>query len=289
MSNGTGGMGCRQLCWIVSAIVGVVAMFGLAGSGGWAVLPAVVAGIVMFALAGLILTYFFCGEASAPVMSEPAAPVATAAPKPAAAAPAAREPAPEPAVAPTPAMGDPVAPAPVAEAVQRAPEPAPVLIKPSAALPGQDELAAAKGDWKYVAPAKEAAPKPKAKPQAQVKPSAPLKGQEELAAAKGDWKYQPEPAAATKPAGLAAPRGGTADNLRVIEGVGAKLEELLNSHGIWHYDQIAGWSDADVAWMDANLPRFKGRVTRDKWVAQAKLIGEVGVEEFLVRAKTNDY
>jgi hypothetical protein len=30
-------------------------------------------------------------------------------------------------------------------------------------------------------------------------------------------------------------------------------------------------------------------VTRDKWVAQAKLILSVGREEFLRRAKTNDY
>ena len=41
--------------------------------------------------------------------------------------------------------------------------------------------------------------------------------------------------------------------------------------------------------MDANLKGFRGRVTRDKWVAQAKLIREVGIPEFLRRAKTNDY
>ena len=59
--------------------------------------------------------------------------------------------------------------------------------------------------------------------------------------------------------------------------------------GIYHFDQIASWGAAEVAWMDSNLKGFKGRVTRDKWVAQAKLIGEVGMEEFLRRAKTNDY
>ncbi len=44
-----------------------------------------------------------------------------------------------------------------------------------------------------------------------------------------------------------------------------------------------------MEWMDGNLKGFKGRVTRDKWVAQAKLIGEVGIDAFLIRAKTNDY
>ena len=99
----------------------------------------------------------------------------------------------------------------------------------------------------------------------------------------------PTAAAEQKPAGLSAPRGGKADDLKVIEGVGPAMEKLLNEHGIFHLDQIAGWGPAEVAWMDGNLKGFKGRVTRDKWVAQAKLIAEVGLEEFLRRAKTNDY
>ena len=41
--------------------------------------------------------------------------------------------------------------------------------------------------------------------------------------------------------------------------------------------------------MDSHLKGFRGRVTRDKWVAQAKLIGEIGIDAFVIRAKTNDY
>jgi predicted flap endonuclease-1-like 5' DNA nuclease len=93
----------------------------------------------------------------------------------------------------------------------------------------------------------------------------------------------------SKPAGLAAPRNGQADDLKTLEGIGPALEKLCNELGIWHFDQIAAWGDAETAWMDANLKGFKGRVTRDKWVAQAKLIGSAGMEEFLRRAKTNDY
>ena len=39
--------------------------------------------------------------------------------------------------------------------------------------------------------------------------------------------------------------------------------------GIYHYDQIAGWSPEEVAWVDQNLKGFKGRASRDAWVAQA--------------------
>lgn len=93
----------------------------------------------------------------------------------------------------------------------------------------------------------------------------------------------------TKPAALAAARGGVADDLKKIEGIGPALEKLCNEMGIFHFDQIAGWGAHEIAWMDGNLKGFKGRVSRDKWVAQAKLIGSVGMEEFQRRAKTNDY
>ncbi len=93
----------------------------------------------------------------------------------------------------------------------------------------------------------------------------------------------------SQPAGLAAARGGKADDLKTIEGVGPALEKVLNDLGIFHFDQIAQWGEAEIAWVDGNLKGFKGRATRDRWVAQAKLIGEVGVEEFLIRAKSNNY
>jgi len=95
--------------------------------------------------------------------------------------------------------------------------------------------------------------------------------------------------AGSKPAALAAARGGVADDLQKIEGIGPVLEKLLLELGIFHFDQIAAFGAAEVAWLDGNLKGFRGRATRDKWVAQAKLIGEVGMEEFQRRAKTNDY
>lgn len=93
----------------------------------------------------------------------------------------------------------------------------------------------------------------------------------------------------TEPVRLTAPRGGRADNLKEIEGIGPALEKLCNELGFYHFDQIASWSQAEVAWVDQNMKTFKGRIIRDKWVAQARLIMAEGLEAFRVRAKTNDY
>lgn len=92
-----------------------------------------------------------------------------------------------------------------------------------------------------------------------------------------------------QPKGLKAAKKGKADDLQIIEGIGPALEKLLHELGIFHFEQIAQWGAAEIAWIDGNLKGFRGRATRDKWVAQAKLIGEVGTEEFLIRAKTNNY
>ena len=78
--------------------------------------------------------------------------------------------------------------------------------------------------------------------------------------------------AGTKPATLAAARGSQPDDLRQLSGVGPKLEQTLHGMGIFHFDQIASWGPQELAWMDANLQGFKGRASRDGWVAQAKAL-----------------
>ncbi|MCH9806428.1 MAG: NADH-quinone oxidoreductase subunit NuoE [Alphaproteobacteria bacterium] len=76
---------------------------------------------------------------------------------------------------------------------------------------------------------------------------------------------------ADRPKGLDGPRGGQADDLKRINGVGPKLEETLNSLGIFHFDQVAGWSPETVAWVD-NFLSFKGRIDREGWIKQAKAL-----------------
>lgn len=87
----------------------------------------------------------------------------------------------------------------------------------------------------------------------------------------------------SRPKALEGARGGKADNLKEIKGVGPKMEKLLNSLGFYHFDQVASWSADEVAWVDANLQGFKGRVSRDEWVAQAQILATGGETEFSKR------
>tara|TARA_R110002049_G_scaffold23545_2_gene83274 strand:+ start:88316 stop:89542 length:1227 start_codon:yes stop_codon:yes gene_type:complete len=87
-----------------------------------------------------------------------------------------------------------------------------------------------------------------------------------------------------KPGQLKAPRTSGADNLKLIKGVGPKLEAMLNSMGFYHFDQIAEWGADEVSWMDQNLEGFKGRVSRDNWVAQAAQLATGAQTEFSKRA-----
>jgi predicted flap endonuclease-1-like 5' DNA nuclease len=71
------------------------------------------------------------------------------------------------------------------------------------------------------------------------------------------------------------------DDLTRIKGLGPKLAALLGTLGVTSFAQIAGWSDADVARIDAQLGNFAGRPVRDAWVEQAKLLaaGDTGAFE----------
>ena len=83
-----------------------------------------------------------------------------------------------------------------------------------------------------------------------------------------------------KPALYDAPRGGVPDDLKQIRGVGPKMEAMLNRMGIWHFAQVASWRSEEVAWVDASLDGFKGRVLRDGWVAQARILAAGGETAF---------
>ena len=92
----------------------------------------------------------------------------------------------------------------------------------------------------------------------------------------------------TKPELLSEAREGGPNDLKYIKGVGPKLEQALHEMGVFHFDQIASWTDEEVAWADQNLVGFKGRVSRDDWVSQAKILAEGGTTEFSDRAKKGD-
>lgn len=123
--------------------------------------------------------------------------------------------------------------------------------------------------------------RPEPKPEAEIKAESKAKAAEDAAA-------EVAPVAQARPAALTAARAGGADDLKRIKGIGPKMEETCNALGFYHFDQIAAWTEAEVAWVDDNLTGFKGRVTRDNWVEQAKLLAEGKDTEFSKRVDKGD-
>jgi len=82
----------------------------------------------------------------------------------------------------------------------------------------------------------------------------------------------PPPEVEPTPAPDPAPPLSSGDDLTRIKGLGPKIATMLNEQGITRFAQIAAWSESDVERVDATLGRFAGRITRDQWVEQAKLL-----------------
>lgn len=70
----------------------------------------------------------------------------------------------------------------------------------------------------------------------------------------------------------AAARAAEPDDLKQISGVGPKLERLLHRVGIRTFRQLAELDDAAVDRLDSELAEFKGRIRREGWVEQAKVL-----------------
>lgn len=90
---------------------------------------------------------------------------------------------------------------------------------------------------------------------------------------------EPTPAPIPTSPAVAAPADG-ADDLLKLKGVGPKLGALLTELGVTRYAQIAGWSDSDIAAIDAKLGNFKGRPVRDQWIDQAKYLAAGDIAGF---------
>ena len=75
-----------------------------------------------------------------------------------------------------------------------------------------------------------------------------------------------------------APRPGSADeasadDLMEIIGVDQPTMHRLNGLGVFTLAQIAGWTDANIRWIDEQLGD-PGRVDRERWVEQAESLAD---------------
>ena len=303
MSNANGTSMCQIVCWAIAAVIGLFTLWMVNDAVSF--IAALLLALTMTAFLGIVLTRLFCqdelissggtmgteagmpGAALAESVKETVAPVAEKVAD--AAAPVAEK----AAEAATAAKDK------VAEATDATKEKAAGVVSAT-----KEKVADAAGAAKdTVAKAMDGV----------VKSGTLLSGEEELAGRKGAWKYGDDAATAnsaaaavestpdydkdgvregteegTRPDALDGPRDGKADNLKEIKGVGPKLEQVLHSLGFYHFDQIAAWSDDEVAWVDANLKGFKGRVSRDGWVDQAKILAAGGETEFSKRVEDGD-
>lgn len=82
----------------------------------------------------------------------------------------------------------------------------------------------------------------------------------------------PPPAPPTAQSASEPATAGAIDDLLRLKGVGPKIAAILHAEGITRFDQIAAWTDADLAAIDARLGNFAGRPTRDNWIDQARFL-----------------
>ncbi|EDZ43167.1 NADH:ubiquinone oxidoreductase 41 kd complex i subunit [Rhodobacteraceae bacterium HTCC2083] len=279
---------CQVGCWAMAAAAGVLTFIMLSTIGDYSFLPAVVLGILIFGLLGLLFNWLFCAPLPAArektdlsAASADAASTSTSASSASNAGAAT--------VTRDSAAADKAAVEAKAQAAadKKAKVAADKKAKAAADKKASDKktkadekAAKTKADADQKAADKKAkAAKTKAYKTAAAKAEADAKAGEDF---DGD-DVREAADEGTKPATLAAAREGGADDLKRIKGIGPKLEKLCNTMGFFHFDQIAAWTPDEMAWVNANLEGFKGRATRDKWIDQAKLLAAGKETEFSKR------
>lgn len=90
-----------------------------------------------------------------------------------------------------------------------------------------------------------------------------------------------------RPESVDAPMNGEIEDLKEISGVGIKIEEVLHSLGIYHFEQIAKWSPENIEWIE-NYLTLKGRIKKEDWINQAKLLAAGGQTEFSKKVRRGE-
>lgn len=278
MSETTSGK--TQKIWLISAIAGIVAFLALLYVAGYSTVASLIVGVLVALLVGILLWIGWYEDPEAQTRldeREATQKAAVAAASDATAADIVATAADESsALNEAPAPVDVVKPADIetpSAALDMTPD-----ATTSAAADVVDETPVATPVAKKPAAPKAAAMK------ATAKPTPATTSAEAKAAPKAKAPAKAPVAADGKPPVLTQPRDGGADNLKLLKGVGPKLEEALNALGFYHFDQVAGWRKKEIEWVDNNL-KFKGRIERDGWVAQAKILAKGGETEFSKRSK----
>ena len=256
---------CRRNCWLTAGAAGVLLWIGLAAMVGFPAGQALILSVIAAGLLGLFLVWAFCtgpeAAATANVTTPSTSEVPRTSPLPAAApvVPPMAEP-----PSPSAATPDPVI-TPVASVTPR-PDPAP---RPETAA-----VRAPKVEKPPRAPRRAMPASAVAAPEKTTKAARPASAAGARATGLDAAMGRTKETAPTEAGLLLQPRDGKGDDLKLIVGVGPALERLLNGIGVWHFDQIAAWKAKDIALVDSKMANFKGRITRDGWVKQARQLAK---------------
>ena len=115
------------------------------------------------------------------------------------------------------------------------------------------------------------ATKAEAKPKAEAKAAEPKAEAKPKKAAAKKEKFETD---APAPENLLSEAPSEIDDLKNVKGIGPKFEGLLNSYGIYKFEQLAAFTPRDVEWLAAQLGSFPDRIDRDDWVNQAGILAK---------------
>ncbi|MBC2773600.1 5' DNA nuclease [Rhizobium sp. AQ_MP] len=144
-----------------------------------------------------------------------------------------------------------------APVVKVKPEPAPAKVKSE--KPAAPQVKAKAATRAKPAVAKAVKPKPAPKAKTVEKPAA---------APKGKAKLEPKVEVAA-PAPKPKKASGKADDLKRIDGIGPKVEQVLKGRGITRFQDLAEMEETALIALDTELG-LDGRVLRDDWAGQAR-------------------
>lgn len=227
--------------WSMAAALGVIAALLLGGPAGYPLWSALLLGLLLIPLAALTASLLW-----------PAAPVGAA----------------EPMAPQDPSAG--WMPAPVMGTAMSSAGSAGASLPPLATLAGDPVTS--------VALATPEEPKRTAKPQPS-KTAKPKTGRGTTSRLAGRGPAGADTRTAPRKGRNPAAKAPPKDDLKRITGIGPKLEQALNAAGITSFAQIAGWSDEDIARLDADLS-LRGRIARDDWTGQARaLMPDAGTDD----------
>lgn len=158
-------------------------------------------------------------------------------------------------------------PAPKASARAKAAKP----VAPKAKAKPPVKITAAKAEKPKPAPKAKApvTPKAKAAPEAAETPKVKAAPKAKpVPVAKSEPKVEVA-ASAPKPKKAPKAMAGRTDDLKKIEGIGPKVEQVLKGRGISRYQDLAAMDETALSALDKELG-LDGRVLRDDWAGQAR-------------------